>query len=98
MSGHASVSTDILARYAADAAIDVAGVSGLVDGPFPRHRGVRVGEDEGGRVTVELHLCVAADASIPDVGRAVQERVGAYLRRMADLELAAVDVVVDELA
>jgi uncharacterized alkaline shock family protein YloU len=42
---------------------------------------------------------VAVDwgASIPSVGREVQQRVAAYLERMADIRPAAVDVVVDEV-
>jgi uncharacterized alkaline shock family protein YloU len=46
---------------------------------------------------VELHLAVDWGASIPDVGREVQARVREYLQRMADVEPAAVDVVVDEI-
>jgi uncharacterized alkaline shock family protein YloU len=37
-------------------------------------------------------------ASIPQVGREVQQRVREYLAQMADLEPDAVDVVVDEVA
>jgi uncharacterized alkaline shock family protein YloU len=96
--GHASISTEILASYAADAAREVVGVTGLVEShlPLPRRGGVRV-VDEDGRVTLELHLALAWGASIPDVGRAVQARVRDYLARMADLEPAAVNVVVDEI-
>jgi uncharacterized alkaline shock family protein YloU len=36
-------------------------------------------------------------ASIPEVGRGVQERVRAYLENMVDLDLDAVDVVFDEI-
>jgi uncharacterized alkaline shock family protein YloU len=96
MEGRASISSDILANYAADAAREVPGVVALADSPLPRRGGVRV-ETENGRVTVELRLEVAWGASIPDLGRAVQARVGDYLRRMADLEPAAVNVHVDEI-
>ena len=48
-------------------------------------------------VRVELHLVVDWGASIPDVGRSVQARVREYLGAMADVEPAAVDVVVDEI-
>jgi len=95
--GQASISSDILASYAADAACEVAGVSGLVAGPLPRRRGVRVVEEDG-RVTIELHVGVEWGASMPDVGRAVQQRVRDYLGRMATLDLAAVNVVVDGVA
>ena len=58
-----------------------------------------VGEnvDDDGRVRVELHLAVEWGVSIPEVGREVQERVAAYLERMAKVEPEAVDVIVDEI-
>ena len=92
----ASISSDILARYAADAAREVDGVRGLVESHLPRHRGARVTEDDAG-VRVALHLDVEWGASIADVGRAVQRHVRDYLRRMADVEPVAVDVIVDEI-
>jgi uncharacterized alkaline shock family protein YloU len=74
--GHATISSDILASYAGDAAREVPGVAGLV----------------------EIHVVVDWGARIPEVGRAVQREVAAYLGRMADVEPASVDVVVDEIA
>jgi uncharacterized alkaline shock family protein YloU len=95
--GRASISSDILARYAADAAREVEGVRGLVESHLPRHRGVRVlGED--GAVRIEIHLEAEWGASLPRVGRDVQRRVRDYLGRMADVDPEAVDVVVDEVA
>jgi uncharacterized alkaline shock family protein YloU len=92
----ATISSDILASYAADAAREVDGVRGLVESTLPRHKGVRVVEQDG-MVRVELHLEVEWGASVPDVGRAVQRHVAAYLARMASVEPQAVDVVVDEI-
>ncbi len=91
------IATDVLASYAADAAAETAGVHGLVESTLHRHRGVRILDDDG-RVTVELHLAVEWGASIPDVGRAVQQRVADYLARMADVRPAAINVVVDEIS
>ena len=96
MEGQASISADILARYAADAAHEVAGVHGLAESHIPGRRGVRVTSD-GPACGVELHLAVDWGASLPEVGRGVQERVREYLLRMADVEPAVVDVVVDEI-
>ncbi|MDX6465554.1 MAG: Asp23 family, cell envelope-related function [Gaiellaceae bacterium] len=96
MEGQASISTDILARYAADAACEVDGVRGVSESPLPGRRGVRVTSEDGG-VRVELHLAVEWGASIPELGRDVQLRVREYLLRMADLDPAAVDVTVDEI-
>ncbi len=92
----ATISSDVLASYAADAARDVEGVHGLVEGGLHRHKPVRIEEDNG-QVRVELHLAVDWGASVPDVGREVQRRVAAYLGRMASIEPEAVDVVVDEI-
>jgi uncharacterized alkaline shock family protein YloU len=94
MEGSARISPEVLASYAADAAQAVKGVRRLADGHLPGRRGVRITVDEGS-VSVELHLAVDWGASIPEVGRAVQERVADYLERMADVRPAAVDVVVD---
>jgi uncharacterized alkaline shock family protein YloU len=91
MEGQASISADILARYAGDAAIEVEGVRGLAG-----RRGVKI-DGENGNVRVELHLEVEWGATIPDVGRTVQERVGEYLAQMADVDPARVEVVVDQI-
>jgi uncharacterized alkaline shock family protein YloU len=89
--GQASISTEILARYAADAASEVEGVRSLVG-----RRGVKVAEADG-VVRVELHLAVDWGASIPTVGRMAQARVREYLGRMADVEPEVVDVTIDEV-
>ena len=92
----ATISSDILASYAADAAREVDGVQGLVESTLHRHKGVRVLENDG-RVRLELHLALDWGASVPEVGAEVQRRVAEYLARMASVEPAAVDVVVDEI-
>jgi uncharacterized alkaline shock family protein YloU len=93
----ATISSHILARYAADAALEIDGVERLAGSAFPLHRPVRISE-EGGATHVELHLVVAWGASIPDVGRGVQRRVAAYLEQMAKVQPGRIDVVVDEIA
>jgi len=90
--GQATISADILARYAADAAGEVDGVRGVSG-----RRGVKVERDDAGAVRVELHLLVDWGTSIPVLGESVQARVREYLGRMADVSPAAVDVVVDEV-
>ena len=49
-------------------------------------RGVKLARTRS--VTVELHLAVEWGASIPQVGREVQQRVRDYLRQMADVDAA----------
>src|SRR5437763_17041619 len=94
MDGQASISSEVLARYAADAAREIEGVRGLVASQLHRHRGVRVsGED--GAVTVELHLDVDWGAVLPILGIEVQQRVLDYHVRMSGSLPSAVNVVFD---
>jgi uncharacterized alkaline shock family protein YloU len=95
MEGKASVATDVVASYAADAAREVEGVAGLVDGRLPRQAAVRVDGEDGARV--ELHLQLAWGVPAQEVGAEVQRRVADYLERMAGARPRAVDVVVDEI-
>ena len=85
----AVVSPDVVARYAADAAREVDGVVGIVEGV---RKGIRVEDGE-----IELHLALKWGVSIPVVGSEVQERVADYLERMADTRPAVVNVVVEEV-
>jgi uncharacterized alkaline shock family protein YloU len=96
MEGTASVASDVLASYAADAALEVAGVRGLVEKRMPRHGAVRI-EEEDGRAIVELHLELEWGASAESVGREVQKRVADYLQRMAGARPEAVNVIVDAI-
>ena len=73
MDGDAVISHDVLASYAADAALEIAGVGELVDGPR-RHRGVRVTEDDGA-LTVEIHVALDWGARAPETGAAVHARL-----------------------
>ena len=93
MEGHAVISPDILARYAEDAAREVAGVRSLVPSQLHRHRGVRI-LDDGARI--ELHVAVEWGTHIPTLGGEVQSRVREYLHSMANAEVA-VEVFVDEV-
>jgi uncharacterized alkaline shock family protein YloU len=95
--GHASISPDVLARYAADAALEVDGVHSLVASHLPRHRPVRVAVADDRTASVELHVVAAWGASFGSVGLDVQARVAEYLARMTDLRPARVDVSVDEV-
>jgi uncharacterized alkaline shock family protein YloU len=87
--GHSVISSEVVARYASDAAGEVAGVVRVVEGV---RKGVRVDGDR-----VELHLAVEWGASVPEVAAEVQRQVADYLEQMTDVRPAAVDVVVEEI-
>jgi len=84
------ISADVLARYAGDAVLDVAGVSGLT-------RDAAEVSSSADKADVVVHLELEWGASADAVARQVQERVGEYLGRMANLAVASVDVVVERV-
>ena len=84
--GHSVISPEVLARYAADAAAEVPGVH------TKQRRAARVTGEE-----VEVHLVADYGAEIPAVAAEVQRHVLEYLRRMAHVTPAAVNVVVDDV-
>jgi uncharacterized alkaline shock family protein YloU len=96
MTGHSSISAEVLGSYAADAVREVDGVHGVVESPLARHKGVRVTETDGA-VSLELHLALDWGASVADAGAEVQQRVSGFLARMADVRPASIDVVVAEI-
>jgi uncharacterized alkaline shock family protein YloU len=85
----ALISADVVARYAADAAREVDGVTDVVDGV---RKGIRVDGDE-----IEVHVAVRWGVSIPEVGASVQSGVADYLERMTDVRPGAVHVVVEQV-
>ncbi|MGD0167772.1 MAG: Asp23/Gls24 family envelope stress response protein [Gaiellaceae bacterium] len=93
MEDQALISPEVLACYAADAAREVEGVLRVVGGHLHRQAGVKVEIGEGG---VFLHVPVALGYGtvIAPVAREVQKRVRQYLKVMADVEPAAVEVIV----
>ena len=96
MEGRPHISNEVLARYAADAALEVDGVEGLAGDRVRRHDGVRVSGSDGS-VAVEVHLRIFGGVSIPTLGRKVQEHVAGYLERMTGSAPTVVDVVVHEV-
>jgi uncharacterized alkaline shock family protein YloU len=86
----AVISPEVLARYAGDAAQEVAGVSGLTGDAAQVTR-------TGNAADVVVHLELEWGAGSADVAQQVQERVAEYLGRMAELDVGSVDVVVERI-
>lgn len=83
------ISSDVLARYAGDAALEVEGVSGLA------RDAAEVTRDAGGSVDVDVHVELVWGAAAETVARGVQERVSEYVERMANVRVGSVDVLVE---
>ncbi len=86
------IAADVLARYAADAALGVSGVVGLASGPLHRGKSVSVSGDED-TLAIELNLELEWGHSSAEVGKEVQRRVSEYLERMANAAPASVEVI-----
>jgi uncharacterized alkaline shock family protein YloU len=84
------ISADVVARYAGDAARDVAGVSGLTRDAAEVSRSAE-------KTDVVVHLELEWGASADAVARRVQQHIVEYLRRMANLDVGSVDVVVERV-
>jgi len=69
-----------------------------VDGARVRRprRGLRV-EIEGGRARVSLELAARRGAVLPELARAVQERVAGALGTMCEVKVDAIDVTITEV-
>jgi uncharacterized alkaline shock family protein YloU len=89
MEGNSVVSPEVIGRYARDAACEVPGVTGVVEGV---RKGVRVDGSE-----IVLHLALDWGVSIPGVGASVQRDVADYLERMTEVRPTTVAVVVEEI-
>lgn len=77
----------------------VGGAVSSVEGATLRKGRRRLGLDfVDGHARAELEIAVAYGAHLPDVARAVQERVGEALAQMCAVAVDAVDVSVVELS
>jgi uncharacterized alkaline shock family protein YloU len=72
--------------------------AGQVEGGRVRRprRGLHVDVADG-RATVSLELAARRGALLPDLAREIQERVAGALERMCEVEVAAVDVSIEEI-
>lgn len=101
-----SYSPEVISTYVWDAIQALPGVADLHRNPLQaigekvhleRYGPVRlVREDDTS--TLEIHLVAAADAVIPEMAAAVERATRDYLKKMTGVELARVDIYVDDIA
>ncbi|GIU94443.1 MAG: hypothetical protein KatS3mg012_0900 [Gaiellaceae bacterium] len=96
MEDRSLVSPEVLARYAGDAALEVDGVAALADGGLQRAKAVAV-EGDGETLAITLHLELEWGRSAREVGEEARRRVGEYLRSMAGVTPASLDVVFESV-
>lgn len=98
-------SSDVITTYVWDAIKDIPGVVDLHRSPLQalgekvhleRRGPVRLAEAETGS-TLNVHIVIGPEASVPAIAEAVRRETTAYLRKMTDIELSAVGVFVDNI-
>ena len=90
--GGIHISEEVLATIAAAAALEVEGVGSLTNaGKKNLARDVRV-KMEDDKVQVDLSILMSYGATIPEMGRAVQDAVKTAIESMSGLEVSAVNV------
>ena len=90
--GNIHISEEVLAAISAAAALEVEGVSSLANsGKKSLSRDVRV-KMEDDKVQVDLSVLMAYGATIPEMGKAVQDAVKNAIESMSGLEVSAVNV------
>jgi uncharacterized alkaline shock family protein YloU len=100
--GKTTIAPDVLNTIARLAALEVPGVARTCAGPGV-HR-LRKAADDGVRVlvrdhtvTVDLYLVVQPDQNVRQVGRAVQAAVNRAIVEMLGMDVAAVNVHVEDV-
>ena len=92
MGGSLQISTEVIAKIARCAALEVEGVSSLANaGKKSLAKDVRV-KMENDKVQVDLSVLMAYGATIPEMGKAVQDAVKNAIESMSGLEVSAVNV------
>lgn len=90
------IAPDVIARYASDAASEVAGVAGLAESPLHRGRAIEVDDSEG-EVGLTVHVELEWGRSASEVGRRVQRRVRDYVQSMTSKKVGTVEVVFERV-
>lgn len=100
------MASEVVASIAAVAALATPGVAAMCEPagvPVPRplrgqhgHKGVRLEMIGASAIKVELFVAITAQAAVPELADALQDRVARDLRRMLGLEVVEINVhVVD---
>ena len=91
--GYIHISEEVLASIAAGAAVEVEGISGLMNqtGKKANAKGVRIAV-EGESAVVDLHVMIQYGYAIPEVAEKVQTAVASSLEAMTGFAVKAVNV------
>ena len=100
--GRITIASGVIAQIVAETAVEcygVVGMKGSLRGRMARGkahaRGIEIGRDHDGGVTVDLHVVVAYGLNLAEVASSVRNRVAYEVERLTGLSVLAVEVHVD---
>ena len=101
--GRITISSGAIAQIVAETALEcygVVGMKGSLRGRMARGkargaRGIEIGRDREGGVTVDLHVVVEYGLNLAEVASSVRNRVAYEVERLTGLPIRAVEVHVD---
>ena len=103
--GKTTIAPEVLLTIARLEALAVEGVAGLSPASRGINRRLRRGSAEGVRievtgsaVTADLHLVVEHGTNLREVSRTVQARVARAIEEMAGMDVAAVNIHIEDVA
>lgn len=106
-SGKIKISEDVYATIASITALDTKGVHHMsttfndgVNTFFRRktdHEGVKISFNDDGAIVVVLYVSIAYGYRIPDIALRLQERIKTALVNYTEIEVEAVDIVVQDI-
>ena len=104
--GRITISSEAIAQIVAETALEcygVVGMKGSLRGRMARPRGkahargIEIGRDGDGGVTVDLHVVVEYGLNLAEVASSVSNRVAYEVERLTRLPVRAVEVHVDDV-
>jgi uncharacterized alkaline shock family protein YloU len=101
--GRITISSSAIAQIVAETALECYGVVGMKGTPLrgrmargkAHARGIEVGRDPDGAVTVDLHVVVEYGLNLAEVASSVRNRVAYEVERLTRLPVLSVEVHVD---
>ena len=85
------ISEDVLASLAASAAVEVEGISGMMNLKKSNAKGVRLSVDDDG-ASIDLYVMIRYGYAIPEVAEKIQNAVSSAIESMTGFAVKAVNI------
>lgn len=100
MEGSVSISSDAISHIVGETAREcygVVGMGGLRWLPERVRKGIEIGRDAEGGVTIDLHVVVEYGLNLAEVASTIRNRVGYEVSRLTGLPVRSVEVHIEDV-